>query len=165
MAPASGCSLACSRLAARRRVSSRSVVRDSQQLRLAFGERAGFVDDQRVDFFHGLEGFGVLDQDSGVGAAAGADHDGHGSGESEGAGAGDDQNRDSVDQRVRETRLRTECEPRDEGDGGERHDCGYEPGGDAIGEALDGGAAALGLADQSGRCGRAGFRSRRARRA
>ena len=117
-------------------------------LRLAFGERAGFVDDERVDFFQGLEGFGVLDEDSGVGAAAGADHDRHGSGESEGAGAGDDQDGDGIDERVREARLRTEDEPGDERDRGDGDDGGNEPGGDAIGEALDGSAAALGLADQ-----------------
>ena len=122
--------------------------RDASDSRLAFGERAGFVDDERVDFFHGLEGFGILDQDSGVGAAAGADHDGHGSGEAEGAGAGDDQNRDGVHQRVREARLRTEQEPGGESDGGDGDDCGHEPGGNAIGEALDGSAAALGLSDE-----------------
>ena len=117
-------------------------------LRLAFGECAGFVDDQRVDFFQGLEGFGVFDQDSGAGAAAGADHDGHGRGESEGAGAGDDEDGDGVDQRVRQARLRAEAEPYDEGDDGDGNDRGNEPCGDAIGEALDGGAAALGLSDQ-----------------
>ena len=119
----------------------------SHKLRLAFGQRAGFVDDQGVDFFQRLEGFGVSDQDAGAGAAAGSDHDRHGSGESESAGAGDDEHRNCVHQRVREARLRTEHKPRDESDGGDGHDGGYEPGGDAIGEALNGSAAALRLAD------------------
>ena len=34
---------------------------DADNSRLAFGERAGFVDHQGVDFFHGLEGLGVFD--------------------------------------------------------------------------------------------------------
>ena len=130
---------------------------DAEHSRLAFGERAGFVDDQGVDFFHGLEGFGVLDQDSGVGAAAGAHHDGHRSGESQGAGAGDDEDCDRVDQCVRQARFRTECEPGDEGDGGHCDDRGNEPGGDAIGQTLNGGAAALGLSDELDDPGQQGF--------
>ena len=131
--------------------------RISNQFGLTFGERAGFVDDQRVDFLHGLESFGVFDEDSGAGAAAGADHDGHGSGESEGAGAGDDENRDCVDKRVREARLRTEDQPGDEGNDGDGDDRGNEPGGDAIGETLDGGAAALGLSDELDDAGEESF--------
>ena len=133
--------------------------------RLAFGERAGFVDDEGVDLFHGLKRFGIFDQDAGVGAAAGADHDGHGSGEAKGAGAGDDENGDGIDQRVREARLRAEDEPRDECDDGDCDDCGHEPRRDAIGEALDGSAAALRLSDELHDAGEQAFRSRRARRA
>ena len=119
----------------------------SHKLRLAFGERAGFVDDQGVDFFERLEGFGVSDQDAGAGAAAGADHDRHGSGESESAGAGDDEHRDRIHQRMRQAGLRTDQKPRGKSDGRDGHDRGHEPGGDAIGEALNGSAAALRLAD------------------
>ena len=46
-------------------------------LGLAFGQRAGLVDHQRVDFGEALERLGVLDQHAGPGAAAGADHDRH----------------------------------------------------------------------------------------
>ena len=100
-----------------------------------------------------------------MGAAARADHDSHGSGESEGAGAGDDQDCYGIDYRVREARLRTEDEPCDERDGGywlrlrertrrrrDRRDAGWERG-------------CAGLGRQSGQCGRAAFRIRRARRA
>ncbi len=92
-----------------------------------------------------------------MGAAAGADHDGHGSGESKGAGAGDDEDRYRVDERVREARLRTEEEPGDERDGGDGNDGGDEPRGDAIGQALNWGAAALGLSDELNDAGEQSF--------
>ena len=41
----------------------------------AFGERAGLVDDKRVDHLHAFQRFGVLDQDTCVRAATNADHD------------------------------------------------------------------------------------------
>ena len=66
--------------------------------RLPFGQRAGLVDDQCVDFFQGLEGFGVLDENAGVRAASGANHDRHRRGQAEGARAGDDQDGDGVDE-------------------------------------------------------------------
>ena len=131
--------------------------RSLTSLRLAFGQRAGLVDDQGVDFLQGLERFGVFDEHSGVGAAAGADHDRHRRSETEGAGTGDDEHGDRIDQRVRQARLRTESEPRDEGDDGNGDDCRNEPRGDAIGEALDRRAAALGLSDQLDDLGEQGF--------
>ena len=118
------------------------------ELRLAFGQRAGFIDDERVDFFQNLQGFGILDEHSGAGAAAYADHDRHRRGETQGAGARDDEHGDCVHQSVREARLRAEAEPRDESDDCDGDDGGDEPFGDAIGEALDGSAAALRLADE-----------------
>ena len=45
---------------------------DGDDLRLAFGQRAGLVDDQRVDLLHALERLGVLDQNAGLRAAADA---------------------------------------------------------------------------------------------
>ena len=125
----------------------RETVRHTGNAGLAFRQRAGFVDDQRVDFFKSLQGFGVFDEDSGMGAAAGADHDGHGRGQSQSARAGDDQDGDRVDDGVREARLRTEQEPYSKGNRSHGYNCWDEPGGDAIGEFLDGSAAALGLAD------------------
>ena len=118
MAAASGCSLARSTLAASRSTSlsskpSRGIDRD--HLRLAFGQRAGLVDDQRVDLLHALQRLGVLDQHARLRAAADADHDRHRRGEAERAGAGDDQHRHRRDQAVGEARLRPEHRP-----GGER---------------------------------------------
>ena len=122
-AAASGCSLPRSRLAASRSSRPREARREGSTLvssRLPFGERAGLVDDQRVDLFQSLEGFGVLDQHAGLGAAAGADHDRHGRGQAQGAGAGDDQHGDGVDQGVGQARLRAEQEPRGKCQGGDR---------------------------------------------
>ena len=78
-----GCSLARSRLAARRSSSgsSASASREADELRLAFGQGSGFVDDQGVDFFENLQRFGILDENAGAGPAADADHDRHGRGE------------------------------------------------------------------------------------
>ena len=62
IAAASGCSLARSRLAARRSSSSSATApsaRPPSQAGLAFGQRAGLVDDQRVDLFQQFERFGV----------------------------------------------------------------------------------------------------------
>src|SRR5882724_1243032 len=39
------------------------------QARLAFGERARLVQDERVDLLHQLERFGLADEDAGTGAA------------------------------------------------------------------------------------------------
>src|SRR5437763_1073317 len=50
---------------------------DGDDFRLAFGERPGLVDHERVDPLHALERFGVLDQHAGPRAAADADHDRH----------------------------------------------------------------------------------------
>ena len=105
MAAARGCSLPRSTLAASCStcVSSKSGRRhDRHDLRLAFGERAGLVDHERVDLFHALERFGVLDQHAGLRAAADADHDRHRRREAQRARAGDDQHahcRDQADRR------------------------------------------------------------------
>ena len=67
-AAASGCSLARSRLAARRSSSDSSWPwrrRRRRRARLALGQRAGLVDHQRVDLLQRLERLGVLDQHAG----------------------------------------------------------------------------------------------------
>jgi hypothetical protein len=64
MAAASGCSLPWSRLAARRSTSSASKPARHRALeaRPAFGQRAGLVDDQRVDLAQVLDRRGVAEQ-------------------------------------------------------------------------------------------------------
>ena len=85
---------------------------DGGHCRLAFGQRAGLVDDQRVDLLQPLQRFGVLDQHAGLGAAPDADHDRHRRSQAERARAGDDQHGDGGDERVREARLRPPDHPR-----------------------------------------------------
>ena len=51
--------------------------RDADELRLAFGQRAGLVDHKRVDLLHQFERFGIAHEHAGARAAAGADHDRH----------------------------------------------------------------------------------------
>ena len=64
---------------------------DVGQLRPAFGQGAGLVDDQRIDRSEVLQRRGFLDQYAGMGTAPGRGHDRHRRGEAERTGAGDDQ--------------------------------------------------------------------------
>ena len=120
---------------------------DRRHRRLAFGQRAGLVDDQRVDLLHALQRLGILDQHADFGAAADADHDRHRRGEPERAGAGDDQHADGGDQAIGEARLRPEHRPGGEGDERNRDHSRHEPARDLVGEALDRRARALRLRD------------------
>ena len=119
MAAASGCSLDRSdRCRERQQVVLGPVagaVHDRDHARLALGQRAGLVDDQRIDLFQPLQRFGGADQDAGPRALADADHDRHRRRQAERAGAGNDQHRDGGDQGVGEGRGRTPDRP-----GGER---------------------------------------------
>ena len=108
MAAASGCSLPRSSVAASAAASSRrslSSAPRSYELRLALGERAGLVDDERVDLAHDLDGLGVPEQHAHRGALARRDHDRHRRRQAERARASDDEHRDRVDERVRHARL------------------------------------------------------------
>ena len=116
---------------------------DRHDLRLAFGQRAGLVDHQRVDLLHALERLGVLDQHALLRAAADADHDRHRRGKPERAGAGDDQHAHRGHQAEGEARLRAERRPGGKGNERDRDHRRHEPAGDAVGEALDRRAAAL----------------------
>ena len=89
---------------------------DRGHARPAFGQRAGLVDDQRVDLLHPLQRLGVPDQHAGLRAAADADHDRHRRGEAERAGTGDDEHGDGGDEPVGEARLRPEDRPGREGE-------------------------------------------------
>ena len=78
-------------------------------------------------------------------AAPRANHDRHRSREAERARTSNDQHRDCVHQRVRQSRLWTEQEPRHERHPGNENDSGHEPGRYFIGKALYGSATALRL--------------------
>ncbi len=108
MARASGCSLALSTLAATRIRSSSDraasilvvgTIEDDHAIDfgLAFGERAGFVNDQRIDLGESLQRFRITDEDAGVRAATDRNHDGHRRGESQRAWASNDQHGDCGD--------------------------------------------------------------------
>ena len=91
------------------RPSSKSFGRDHVgQLRPALGQRAGLVDDQRVDMGEALQRLGVLDQHAGLRAAAGRRHDRHRRRQAQRAGTGDDQHRD------RRRRWRRSCRAPDQ---------------------------------------------------
>ena len=97
MARASGCSERRSSAAARARTSSFGRAGDCanrDDLGLAFGERAGFVEDHRVDASQALEAFAAFEEDAELRAAPDGDGKRGGNGESHGAGAGDDQHGD-----------------------------------------------------------------------
>ena len=81
-------------------------------------------------------------------AATRADHDRHRSRKAQSARTGDDQDGNCVHKRVRQPGLRTEQQPRNKGHRGDRNHCWHEPCRDAIGQALNGSAAALGLSNQ-----------------
>ncbi|CAM5473877.1 hypothetical protein SCALM49S_08808 [Streptomyces californicus] len=101
-----------------------------------------------------LQDFGSFDEDAELGAAAGADHEGGGGGEAEGAGAGDDEDGDGRGEGGGESGA--VAEPVAEGGEGEGDDDGDEDGGGAVGEALCGGLAVLGVLDELGHAGELG---------
>src|SRR2546430_16776104 len=78
---------------------------------LAFRERAGLINDERVNFGESLESFGVSDEDPGVRAAANRDHDGHWRSKAERTRASNNEHRHGRDQRMCKTRLWPKKEP------------------------------------------------------
>ena len=96
---------------------------DVRHARLALGQRAGLVEDDRPDLVEPLERLGVAEQDAVLGALARPDHDRGRRGQPQGARAGDDQDRRSADEGQVEGRRRPEEEPDDEGEARDRqHD-------------------------------------------
>ena len=85
---------------------------DVGQHRPALGQRAGLVDDQRVDVGQPLERLRVADQHAGLRAAPGRGHDRHRRREPERAGTGDDQHRNRRDDGIDHPRARVRTAPR-----------------------------------------------------
>ena len=73
------------------------VRRQRDQLRFAFGQRAGFVESHQRDAVRHLQRVGVLDQNAMPRRHAGARHDGGGRGQPQRAGAGNHQHRHRVE--------------------------------------------------------------------
>ncbi len=117
--------------------------KDGGDFRLALGEGSRLVHDQRIYFFHRLQGFRVADQDPLAGAAAGAHHDGHGRRQAESTGAGDDEHSHGVHQGMRVPRLRAKDCPDRKGDHGRSQDRGDEVRSHPVGKALNGRAASF----------------------
>src|SRR5260370_11121034 len=115
--------------------------------RLAFGQRAGFVDNQGIHLGESFEGFGVANEHAGMRAAAYGDHDRHWRGKAQGAGAGDDKYRDRSDQSVRKARLRTEQHPSEKCQNRRGNYRGHEISSNLVGQTLHGRAATLRFAD------------------
>ena len=133
---------------------------DRHQPRLAFGQRAGLVDDERVDLAQHLDRLGVPEQHAQRRALARRDHDRHRRRQPERARAGDDQHRDRVDQRVAPAAARARRAPRRRTSataiGDDRR---HEPRRDRVGELLDRRAAALRLGHHARRSARAACRA------
>ena len=104
--------------------------------RLALGQRAGFVDDQGVDFAQLFYRGSIPEQYALGRGLARCNHDGHGCGETERTGAGDDQHRHGVDESVDPARLRPEQTPYQKGGQRDEHDHDHEVARDSIGHAL-----------------------------
>jgi hypothetical protein len=110
---------------------------DIGQLRPAFGQRAGFVDHQRIDARHALQRLGILDQDAGLGAATRRRHDRHGRCQTQRAGTGDDQHRNRRDDGKGEGRGRADEEPDREGQNSDGDNRRHEDACDPVGKTLD----------------------------
>src|SRR5581483_9993026 len=126
-----------------------TVCRESRHARLAFGQGSGLVDHQRIDLLQPLECFGVLDQNSGVCSAASTHHDRHRCRESERARTRNNEHCNRIHDCVSEPRFGTEECPCNECAYRDRDHGRNEPSGNSIRKALNGCAAALGLADHA----------------
>ena len=125
--------------------------------RPAFGQRAGLVENERIDALQTLQRLGRADQHAGARALADPDHDRHRRRQAESAGAGDDEHRYGGDQRVGEGRGRSPDRP-----GGECHQRdgdhrGHEPAGHDVGEPLDRRTRALRFRDHGHDAGKHGL--------
>ena len=89
---------------------------DGSDSRLSLGERSGLIHDQRVYFFHHLQGFGIAHQDAFAGTASRTHHDGHRRRQAESTGTGNDEHSNGIDQRMRIPGLWPNQRPDHEGD-------------------------------------------------
>ena len=83
----------------------------SDDLRVTGGDRAGLVEDERIDLLESFERLGILDKHPGRSAPSGSHHDRHRSGESERARARDNEHGDCAHHRVGEPRIRSKHHP------------------------------------------------------
>ena len=122
---------------------------DRHQSWFAFGECAGFVDDERGDLLEHLERFGVANEHARFGATPSPDHDGHWCREAERARTRNDQHSDGIHERVGKPRLRSKQGPDSKRDYRRDDHHGHEPSGHGVGQLLNGRPRALCLADHA----------------
>ena len=139
---------------------------DADDFVAACRERAGLVENDRVDIAGGFERFGVAEERAEAGGAAGGGCDCCRRSEAEGAGTGDDEHGDGRYDAAAERWIGAEGCPEDERERGDGEHGGDEHGSDLIGEALDRGLGGLGPFDCGGDPGkrRVAARFRRPRR-
>ena len=119
---------------------------ERRHLRMAFGERAGLVEDDHRDLPRPLERRRIAQQYAPARADARADDDRRGRRQAEGAGAGDHQDRDRRNEGG--LPIAAPGPPADEGQDGEPQHHRHEDGADPIHQLLDGRLARLGVLDQ-----------------
>lgn len=98
---------------------------DAVKRRAAFGEGAGLVHDQGVDFAQVFDRRRIPKEHAAAGRLAGGDHHRHRCGQAEGTRAGDDQHRHCIDEAEHPARLRPPQPPADksqDGNGDHHHD-------------------------------------------
>ncbi len=113
-------------------------------LNLALGQGAGLIQHHMINLRQGLQHPAVFHQHALTRPHAGGHGDGHGRGQAEGTGAGDNEYGGGGQKR----RLHPLMPPGPEGERGDQQGEGDKPGHHAIGHALDGGLAGLGLLHQ-----------------
>ncbi len=95
--------------------------------RFTLRQRAGFIDDQGINFSQILNCSGIAEKNAMGGTTPGGDHDGHRCGQAQRTGAGDDQNRNCVNQGINPAWLGTEQAPSKKSEQGNADNCHHEP--------------------------------------
>ncbi len=118
--------------------------RDGDNARLAFGQRAGLVQQDGIDVRQPLQCFAAFEQDAKLRAASDGDGQGGRHRETHRAGAGNHEHCDGNGESAADIEER----PDHEGGNRERDDCRDKDGADTVSQLLHGGARGLRLLDQ-----------------
>src|SRR5256714_1559290 len=93
---------------------------------LAFSQRSGFINNQRVDLSHHLDRFRISEKNSIQRGLAGRDHDRHRSRQSKCTGTSNNEHRHRIDQTVGHPRFRSPDAPNDKSDHCDNQHQGHE---------------------------------------
>ena len=127
--------------------------RDGDNARLAFGQRAGLVQQDNIHMGQSLQRFAAFEQDAELRTAPDGDGQGGRYRETHRAGAGNHEHRDGDGKSAADIEER----PDHEGGNRERDDCRDKNGADTVSQLLHGGARGLGLLDESQNLSQAAF--------